>query len=290
MTLGVPRLVEIIDCTRAMKRPSATVFLREPFARTERGAALARRSIEYVTLARVVERAEVLPEQGPSADADADADERLMRHVSALFDARNADARCSRYTIRYTLNKAALIERHLTPADVARRIEQRVGALGVVQSSEYNAARWVVRVRPLDALPERFAATPATPEALLAEHAVVERLRAALLRSVPLAGIAGITRAVCSKADVSQFDAQTGAHSLRREYLLETEGCALLRLLGAPCVDSTRTYCNDIHEVANVLGIEAAVAMLHHELRAVIAHHGTYVSDRYLFCFFFLLY
>jgi DNA-directed RNA polymerase II subunit RPB1 len=47
-----------------------------------------------------------------------------------------------------------------------------------------------------------------------------------------------------------------------KEWVLETEGTNLLEVLSIPEVDHTRTVSNDIVEIINVLGIEAARAAL----------------------------
>lgn len=42
------------------------------------------------------------------------------------------------------------------------------------------------------------------------------------------------------------------------EMYIEAEGSNLLGLLARSDVDATRTYCNDLPEVYDVLGVEAA--------------------------------
>jgi hypothetical protein len=68
----------------------------------------------------------------------------------------------------------------------------------------------------------------------------------------------------------------------QKEWMADTEGSNLRALLGLPCVDARRTVSNDIHEVLNVFGIEAAQQVLLDEIRAVLSFDGAYVNDRHL--------
>jgi DNA-directed RNA polymerase II subunit RPB1 len=66
------------------------------------------------------------------------------------------------------------------------------------------------------------------------------------------------------------------------EWVLDTEGVALLRVMTVDEVDHKLTMSNVITEMFDVLGIEAARASLLKELRAVIEFDGAYVNYRHL--------
>ena len=69
---------------------------------------------------------------------------------------------------------------------------------------------------------------------------------------------------------------------------MDTTGSNLLDTLALDYIDSTRTHSNDIKEVFNVLGIEAARQCIHNELVEVMAfagasinyHHTSLLCDR----------
>ena len=56
----------------------------------------------------------------------------------------------------------------------------------------------------------------------------------------------------------------------------------LSTFLGNPYVDSSRTYSNDVIEVYNVLGIDAAKGTPDEEMNEVIDFSGNYVNSRHL--------
>lgn len=56
----------------------------------------------------------------------------------------------------------------------------------------------------------------------------------------------------------------------------------LRTLLSNPNIDSTRTYCNNVHEIKAVLGIEAARSFLIKEFYDVISYEGAYINPRHI--------
>ena len=73
-----------------------------------------------------------------------------------------------------------------------------------------------------------------------------------------------------------------GGFQMVAEWLLETDGTALLKVLSEPHVDAVRTYSNDICEVFEVLGIEAVRKAIEREMNHVISFDGSYVNYRHL--------
>ena len=64
--------------------------------------------------------------------------------------------------------------------------------------------------------------------------------------------------------------------------LIETDGSILQDVLHYPEIDENYSFSNDIFEVYNLFGIEAARAILIKELRNVIEFDGSYVNYRHL--------
>ncbi len=67
-----------------------------------------------------------------------------------------------------------------------------------------------------------------------------------------------------------------------REYYLVAEGSNLKEVLKIPGVDPRRVYTNNIHEIEEVLGIEAARAALISEMKDVLDEQGLDVDIRHL--------
>jgi DNA-directed RNA polymerase II subunit RPB1 len=75
---------------------------------------------------------------------------------------------------------------------------------------------------------------------------------------------------------------ETGEFKAISEWLLETDGTQLMRVLSERDVDPVRTYSNDICEILAVLGIEAARKSIERELNSVLQYYDIYVNYRHL--------
>ncbi len=95
----------------------------------------------------------------------------------------------------------------------------------------------------------------------------LQKIRDKILR-LKLKGIKGITRTILKKED--------------NEYVILTEGSNLKEVMNFPGVDPKRTITNDIHEIADVLGIEAARNAIVKEAKSVLKEQGIDVDVRHL--------
>merc|ERR1712001_672617 len=68
-----------------------------------------------------------------------------------------------------------------------------------------------------------------------------------------------------------------GEFKANAEWLLETDGTALMRVLSERVVDPARTMSNDICEIFSVLGIEAVRKSVEKEIFFVLTFYGLYV-------------
>jgi DNA-directed RNA polymerase, subunit A" (EC 2.7.7.6) len=90
------------------------------------------------------------------------------------------------------------------------------------------------------------------------------------VRTLRVRGVKGIKRAVV------RYDEKLG------EYKIITEGSNLVAALSTEGVDHRRTISNNIYEVAEVLGIEAARALIIKEMKNVLDEQGLDVDLRHI--------
>ncbi|MDY7082667.1 MAG: DNA-directed RNA polymerase subunit A, partial [Halobacteria archaeon] len=96
------------------------------------------------------------------------------------------------------------------------------------------------------------------------------------LREIVFKGIEGISRVVIRKEDVGSEDED------RQEYVLYTEGSEFKDVLKVEGVDESRTKTNNIHEMANSLGIEAARNAIIDEMLSTLEEQGLEVDIRHV--------
>ena len=87
-----------------------------------------------------------------------------------------------------------------------------------------------------------------------------------IVYQVLLKGYKGINKVSLNKKKYEKFNKERGEFEKIVEWVLDTDGTNLIEILSNPNIDATRTISNDIREIYDVLGIEAARNALYNEL------------------------
>jgi len=103
----------------------------------------------------------------------------------------------------------------------------------------------------------------------------------AMRDNVIIKGIENIVNVSMYK-NQNNFEYINKSFNQRDEWVLDTHGVNLLKVLMYPGVDYTRTISNDIYEVYEIFGIEAAKTVLMNEIKQVIEGAGSYVNFRHV--------
>jgi DNA-directed RNA polymerase II subunit RPB1 len=292
VSLGVPRVKELISCSKNMKTPSLTLRLIKSLASDRRLAEEFARSLERVYLGNVVERVEI-----SLATPGVDGGSTLLSTAARLRESIEIEQRAggsasalSAWCLVLVLNVRQLVLHNLTANNVADAIAEfgrdRLFATASLVRDEpcvvvrvCNLVGAIVSSNRL----ESASLVTSQPESLLkVEKAVMQRLQGVLCASVHVCGVPGIKAVSVRENRTSCLNVATGAVESAREWTIDTEGTALETVFAMPQIDAVWTFSNDIHEVNELLGIEAASALLFHELMRVLSFDGTYVNDRHV--------
>ncbi len=210
VTLGLPRLIEIIDARRVPSAALTTIYLKEKYARGKEKARTFAHKIELTTVEDIVLQTET----------------DLINIVLVL-----------------TLDRSRMQRRELTPSKVASAIKEAMKVDALIDG-------YKLRIKP-------------TTQSL----SELRRL-AAKVRALPLHGVKGINRVVVKMEG--------------DEYVVYTEGSNFSEILMMPEVDQTRTVTNNIHEIEDVLGVEAARKAIINEAVETLDEQGLDVDIRHI--------
>lgn len=219
VTLGLPRLIEIMDARKEPSTPTMAVYL-EPGYNNDRDRA---REVSWQI------EAAPLHEFG-----DITIDMENMQVVVAL----NKDV-CKRRKI----SVAEIME------EASKRIRERRHYRDFNHEPSEDGALITFFPKNRESYQNLFQ---------LAEH----------VRNVIVQGIDNIERVVVRKEN--------------DEYILYTEGSNLKGVFGVKGVDTSRTRTNNINEIAEVLGIEAARNAIIHEVNSTLNEQGISVDARHI--------
>lgn len=280
VTLGVPRLKEIINVATNIKTPSLSVYLEPHIAHSQHMAKAVQQELAYTSLRTVTAAVEIWYDPDPSATI-IDEDSVFVESFFAIPD-EEVEAKLhlmSPWLLRLELDRAKMIDRKLSMHYVAGRISDCFKNDLFVIWSEDNAEKLIIRCRVLGG-----AATEKDEESgAFEEDTFLRQLENTMLNSVSLRGVEGIKRVFLSQAEKT-YVAEDGSIKTTKdeEWMLETDGVNLKAVMSIDGVDYSRTYSNNCVEIFRVLGIEAARAAIMKELRNVIEFDGSYVNYRHL--------
>ena len=281
VTLGVPRLKEILNVAKNIKTPSMTVYQVEDQTGNKESAKILRSAVEHTTLRSVTERTEIYYD--PEIQSTViEADEDMLTSYFILPElGTDEQYRQSRWLLRIILNRRSLLDKGLTVMDVAAKIKENYAKDLAVIFSDDNADEQVVRIRMIQEHGK------GDDDDELEEDLMLKRLENHILDTLTLRGVPGIERAFLNTKTKLRLK-EDGALVMEKkdplcvEWFLDTSGSALGHVLTIPGVDTTRTYSNSFIEVFEVFGIEATRSALMRELTAVLAFDGSYVNHRHL--------
>lgn len=266
VTLGIPRLKELLDQSKTIKTPSNCIRFRGPLSRDAAFATYFASTLPLTRLSDIVQSCEFIFDPNPHATVVASDAAMVELNERVGFP---VDEHASRFVVRLILDQNTMKLRRVTPPAVRTLLRNRLGRRAQVVSSETNEVEWVIRIRFCEVrrMMEDF------DDSREREGQLCHRVVSVMLDTIAVSGHINIAAATVGKLDSEDGDV---------EYVVDTQGCNLVDLSAAPCVDWYRTTSNDINEVHATLGLEAAVGVLYSELTTTISFDGTYVDPRHI--------
>ncbi|KAK3383031.1 hypothetical protein B0T24DRAFT_31578 [Lasiosphaeria ovina] len=282
VTLGVPRLKEILNVAHDIKTPGMHVYLDSENATQEEAKRL-RSMVEHTSLRSVTAVTEIYYDPDITTTTITE-DFDMVESYFLIPDSSDQDSvdNQSRWLLRITLDRRKMLDKGLRVEDVAYRIKDVYKKDVAVIFSDNNAEEMVIRVRVVRQDDDK----DEDGNKIIEDDVMLKRLESHLLDGCILRGIKGIERAFLSK-EIKLVELPDGSLVREKEqpaceeWFLDTQGSALAQVLAMEGVDTKRTYTNDLWQSVDVLGIEGARTSLLNELTAVLSFDGSYVNHRH---------
>ncbi|KAI7691050.1 hypothetical protein SSS_07046 [Sarcoptes scabiei] len=281
VTLGVPRLKEIINISKKPKTPSLTVFLTGAAARDAEKAKDVLCRLEHTTLRKVTANTAIYYDPDPLNTVILEDQE----FVNVYYEMPDFDtSRISPWLLRIELDRKRMTDKKLTMEQIAEKINAGFGDDLNCIFNDDNAEKLVLRIRIMN--PEEKVAEEEEQIDKMEDDVFLRCIESSLLSDITLQGIESISKVYMHLPTTDNkkriIITETGDYKSIAEWLLETDGTSLMRVLAERDVDPTRTYSNDICEIFSTLGIEAVRKAVEKEMNHVISFDGSYVNYRHL--------
>ena len=280
VTLGVPRLKEILNCATNIKTPTMTIYQEGNKIKDKESAKALRSVVEHTTLRSVTDATEIYYDPDVQSTVIT-SDQDMVESYWIIPDDAGVEAhRQSRWLLRFILGRRKLLDKGLTVQEVAARIKESYRNDLAVIFSDNNADEQVIRIRMIrDGKGEE--------DEDVEEDLLLKQMERFMLDGITLRGVPSIQRVFMTPASyiMTRDDGSLFYHKSDpsvQEWMLETDGSSLAAVLALPGVDTARTYTNCFHQVFEFMGIEAARTAILKELLSVLSFDGSYVNIRHL--------
>ncbi|KAM9250270.1 LOW QUALITY PROTEIN: DNA-directed RNA polymerase II subunit RPB1-like [Cariama cristata] len=280
VTLGAP-LKELINISKKPKTPSLTVFLLGQSARDAERAKDILCRLEHTTLRKVTANTAIYYDPNPQSTVVAEDQE----WVNVYYEMPDFDvSRISPWLLRVELDRKHMTDRKLTMEQIAEKINAGFGDDLNCIFNDDNAEKLVLRIRIMNSDENKM---QEEEEVVTRDDDVFLRcIESNMLTDMTLQGIEQISKVYMHLPQTDNkkkiIITEDGVFKALQEWILETDGVSLMRVLSEKDVDPVRTTPTTIVEIFTVLGIEAVRKALERELYHVISFDGSYVNYRHL--------
>jgi DNA-directed RNA polymerase II subunit RPB1 len=185
----------------------------------------------------------------------------------------------SKWIIRMIMDPASMLDRNITMDDVNFTLSSSYGNEINCIYSDYNSDKLIFRIRMNNVIKSNSNSNKKKANPLdQSDHIyILKNFQDNLLENIILRGVVGINKVTLRKIKDNLVE-KSGIYKKQDIWVLDTIGTNMMDVLGVDYIDPKRTFSNDIVEMFNVLGIEAARQAILNELVDVIAFDGTYIN------------
>jgi len=293
VTRGVPRIEEILSLSASIKNPSLTVYLK-PDEQTDKDKAnTIQYMLEHTKLEEIVKSVEICfdPDDLNTLIAEDKSTMSQYREFENMIDScldqevSEEESEKTKWIIRMEMDPEVMLEKNITMDDVNFTLNNTYKEEITCVYSDYNSEKLVFRIRMKNILKNSSnkgnKKVKLNPLDQSDQIYILKNFQDQLLSGIVLRGVKNINKVILRKIKDNLIE-KGGAFKKEDIWVLDTIGTNLLDVLGLDYIDPNRTISNDIIEIFNVLGMEAARQCIYNELAEVLEFDGAYVNAHHM--------
>jgi len=288
---GVPRIQELLSLTKKIKTPQMIIYLTDEYKQNKDMANKISSYIRYTTFGQIRDKLEVIYDPEPYAkDGYMEKD-----NVFNIYYTHNATKTSCQteitnlpWLMRIKLNREKMIEKEVTMLEIKSKFcnqwEKRYNDIKNIKKEEKYILDKIIQCSVLsnsdnDETPImhiRFDMTDFDFD-LLNDFIDI------IIDKFKLKGIPNVLEKTASLEEpVINFNNDNQEFVKENQQIIYTQGVNLYDIRYLTGIDVYKTICNDVVQMYNVFGVEAARASLVHELYEAFSRHGVDVNYSHL--------
>jgi DNA-directed RNA polymerase II subunit RPB1 len=265
---GVPRLNEILSVTKNIKTPVMRIFLDEKVRSDKDKCISIMNDIRTIRFKDIISNTKIYfdPDNLQTTVKD---DEKLVEFYNefAKFDSNNIE---SPWILRLEFDRTKMHHFNLDMITLYNVLDNFYDNKINCMFSDDNSKQLIFRIK-LEAS-DKSSSDDLLTDLKALEHNIMETL--------VIKGIKNIERASLSEVKSKLYNPISESFYTTSEWVIYTAGTSLRDILCFDIIDSAKTITNDINEVYEVLGVEAARQAIYNEISDVL--ESVYVNFRHV--------
>jgi DNA-directed RNA polymerase II subunit RPB1 len=166
------------------------------------------------------------------------------------------------------MDRERMFRKNISMDDVAYVLRTKFGEALHLIYSDYNSNKLIMRMR----LPDEMKGS-------IDDMTSLKKFQNRILNGIVFRGVPGI-KSITFREDKDMLEMEDGSYKQITQYVLDTDGSNYLEVMNHPYVDSSRLSSSHVHDIYDVLGIEATRALLLNEITTLFEEAG--VNNRHL--------
>jgi DNA-directed RNA polymerase II subunit RPB1 len=279
-TSGVPRLKEILSATKKTKTPTLIIYMKQDVASivnpeideegevtdaridiTKNHAMNIKNSIEITKLSDILQYSEIYWDNGEYYETNIEKDQGIMNIYKEFEELESNSCKVrssSPWVLRLVFNKSKMNLFGLKMIDIYTKLNSAYDKYIDCVYSDDNAEECIFRIKMTELALKDIDDKD--------EIATIKAIEHNIVYQILLKGYKGIKKVSLNKKKYTKYNNESNKFDNIVEWVLDTDGTNLIEILSNPNIDTTRTISNDIREIYETLGIEAARNALYKEL------------------------
>jgi len=258
---GVPRVVELLSISKNIKGPSTKVYIKEGINQDRNKCKQLLNSLETTYIRDIVTSSTIYYD--PEDSETTIGDDKEFIQIYKQFEEQDDDCeKESPWLLRFEFNQNKMFDLGVTMHDVHQTIYKYYEKNVKCYYSDDNANKLIFRIRLL----ENKDSSDMITELKALEQNIID--------NIIIKGVKGIKKVILLEDKGLKYDKYNNKFSKFTEWYMNTNGNNLADILSQPNIDYTRTISNDVNEVYEIFGIEAARQVLLNELNEVLKEVG----------------
>jgi DNA-directed RNA polymerase II subunit RPB1 len=273
-TQGVPRLIELLSVSHNPKNPSNVVYLTKNMGLSQDSAISMMKELQKTTLRDITKTVRIYYDPNPLSSNSAVREDMDILRSYEKFSVTQGATCVSPWILRLELDPTEMAARNVVDMNLISSVISNNKTLRVfdcVHTDTNTPDKMIMRIV--------FGSD-------VVKNALSLRFIEDKLLDTVLNGVDGIGRVMPREINGELiYDETTGTYVPTKQFVLDVEGTNLLDLAIRPNVDPIRIFSNDIHEINEVFGIEAARLALYEEFMDIFEeayvnyHHMSTLVD-----------